>query len=91
LPFGFFNKRLHQAPAELTKNLFFFNIDQENQGSPARMINIAERRASFLFLFETQYDPSHGAMESIDFNVNKIVDGEEENPIGSGDGDILRA
>ncbi len=89
LPYGFFSKRVHQATAELHKSLFFFEMDRDIQASQARMLNIHERRCSFVFLFETQYDPKHGAMTTIDFDVKKIVDG-DENPIGTGDGDILR-
>lgn len=68
-PYGFFDKRIHVAQKEnpeLTKPLFFFDIDVDIANSPARLINIAERRASFRFLYKEAYDPAKG-MESVEF------------------------
>ncbi len=65
LPFGFFNKRLQNAKAELTKDFFFFDIDVDAKNSPARLQNISERRASFVYLYSAQYDPNQGEMTSL--------------------------
>lgn len=66
LPFGFFNKRIQLADPELTKHFFFYEIDQEVLNSPARMMNITERRCGFMFLFEDQYDPNQGELTSLE-------------------------
>lgn len=65
LPYGFFNKKLQQAPAAMTKDFFFYDIDTEPQNSPARFQNIAERRASFIYLYSAQYDPKQGSITSV--------------------------
>lgn len=67
LPYGFFNKKLQQASKELTKNFFFFDIDVEAQNSPARLQNISERRANFIYLYSAQYDPNQGSLTSVEF------------------------
>lgn len=66
LPFGFFNRKIQSAPHELTKNLFFFDIDTVPANSGARVINIAERRLRFVYLYSTQYDPSQGLITSLE-------------------------
>lgn len=68
LTFGFFNKKLQQAPAALTKPFFFFDMDTEALNSPARYQNISERRASFVYLYSAQYDPNQGELTSVDFD-----------------------
>ncbi len=67
LPFGFFNKRIQNADKSLTKDFFFFDIDVDAQNSPARLQNISERRASFIYLYSAQYDPNQGQLTSISF------------------------
>lgn len=64
MPFGFFNKRIEKADKALTKDFFFYDIDVNNESSPARLQNISERSCSFVFLFQTQYDPNLGHIES---------------------------
>lgn len=68
LAYGFFNKRLQNADPALTKPFFFFDIDVEAQNSPARLQNISERRASFVYLYSAQYDPNQGQLTSVDFD-----------------------
>lgn len=65
LPFGFFNKRIEQADPELTKNLFFYDLDTDDPESPARRQNIHERRCGFMFLYDSQYDPNQGQITSL--------------------------
>lgn len=67
LPYGFFNKRLQNADPALTKPFFFFDIDVDAQNSPARLQNISERRASFVYLYSAQYDPNQGQLTSVEF------------------------
>ena len=70
LPYGYFNKRIGQAQKEnpeLTKPLFFFDMDTDVANSPARLIDIAERRVSFKFQFSEQYDPEQGSLTEVNF------------------------
>jgi len=69
LPYGFFTKRIEQASAELTKPLFFFDIDVDDVGSPARTQNLHERRTSFIFLYDSQYDPDRGSLTNVTFPI----------------------
>ncbi len=66
LAFGFFNKRIQNASPELTKNFFFSELDVDALNSPARQVNISERRASFVYLYSAQYDPNQGLITEID-------------------------
>lgn len=66
LPFGFFNRKINMASHELTKNLFFFDIDSVPANSAARIQNIAERRLRFVYLYSSQYDPAHGLITSLE-------------------------
>lgn len=65
LPYGFFAKRVEQANFGLTKN-FFFEKEIDVLNSPARLINISERRITFLFLYDAQYDPNRGELTSLE-------------------------
>lgn len=71
LPFGFFNKKIQQADHSLTKDFFFFNLDVDVANSPARLQNICERRASFVYLHSAQYDPDQGSMTSVSFELGE--------------------
>ena len=67
-PFGFFSKRVEQADAADTANLFFQSeVDIPN--SPARIVNLHERRVPFVFLYVSQYDPSRGELTSITLSL----------------------
>ncbi len=68
LPYGFFAKRIAQAAPELVADLFFFDLDRETLVSQARLQNIGERRASFVFLYEAQYDPNQGSVASFELS-----------------------
>lgn len=64
LAYGFFKKRIEQAlPAD--KAALFFEPEQDIPNSPARIVNIHERRLPFLFLYDSQYDPDKGLLTSI--------------------------
>jgi hypothetical protein len=66
LPFGFFAKRVEQADIADTKN-FIFEREVDVANSPARVMNLHERRMGFTFLFDTQYDPDRGELTSVTF------------------------
>jgi hypothetical protein len=65
LPYGFFAKRIQNANIEDTKDLFFL-AEEEVLNSPARLIDINERRVGFVFLYAGQYDPDQGELTSIE-------------------------
>ena len=67
LPYGFFNKRLEQADPALRRGLMFYETDIDVADSPARLQNIHERRANFLFLYDSEYDPNQGSLTSVNF------------------------
>ncbi len=66
-PFGFINKRVQQADFQLTKNLFLFDVDTVALNSPAQLVNVAERRARFVYLYSAQYDPNQGTLTNVEF------------------------
>lgn len=72
-PFGYLNKRIQQADPELRKDLFFFDIDQDIASSPARIQNISERRTSFIYLWEGEYDPNQGELTSLELSIDTTV------------------
>lgn len=66
LPYGYFQKRIQLAGHELTKDFFFFNVDLNPPNSPAKVQNISERRVRFVYLYESQFDPEHGELTSLE-------------------------
>lgn len=66
MPFGFFSKRIEHTDNSFKKDLFFYDIDVNQENSPARLQNISERRASFVYFFTAQYDPSRGQLTSLE-------------------------
>ncbi len=67
LPYGFFIKKIAHAEASDTKPFYFYDTDTDALNSPARLINISERRCRFIFLYDEQYDPNQGQLTSIEF------------------------
>ncbi len=65
MTYGFMNKKISQAEASLTKDLFIFEVDQDIATSPARLQNLSERRTKFLYLYSGQYDPNQGQLVAI--------------------------
>ena len=65
LPFGFFSKKIELAKNEFKKDFFFFDIDLDVASSPARIQNIHERRVSFIYIYQDQFDPSKGELTSL--------------------------
>lgn len=68
LAYGTFSKRIEQAPPAIKRPFFFYDIDTDDASSPARERNIHERRLSFVFLYESQYDPDKGQLTTLVVN-----------------------
>lgn len=67
IPFGFFSKAIARAPATLTKDLFFFDIESNTQ----RFRDIVQRGFSFTYFFNSQYDPPAGTITSVETTVEE--------------------
>lgn len=67
LPFGFFDKAIAQAPDALTKDLFFFDKESNVQ----RYRDIVQRGFSFVYFFNSQYDPALGNITSVDITIEE--------------------
>lgn len=61
LPFGYFSKCIKQADPSLTKELFFFDIENNSRIYQ----NIVERSFGFIYFFSGQYDPDIGSITSV--------------------------
>lgn len=72
LTYGFFNKRIEKADANLTKDFFFYDTDVNVENSQARFQNIHERRASFVFFFTAQYDPKLGELTTLELEEEEV-------------------
>ena len=66
LPYGYFSKCIQEADAADTLPFFFFEFE-ENAGSYR---NIAERSVSFVYFFNSQYNPRLGTITSI--NISEV-------------------
>lgn len=63
-PFGYFSKQIDKALASLTRDIFFYDIED----SKKIYMNIVERSFSFVYFYKGQYDPKQGTLTSVDFN-----------------------
>ena len=61
LKFGFFSKAIAQAPKEITKNLFFSDFEENTK----RARNLVQRSFSFVYFFDSQYDPETGTITNV--------------------------
>lgn len=68
ITFGFFSKAIERATAE-AKDGLFFGPEFDVPDSPARRQNLHERQVPFTFLFDTQYDPDRGELESMNTSL----------------------
>lgn len=64
LPYGFFAKRIENADKSDTSK-FFFHSEIDVPASEARLQNIHERQCSFVFLYDSQYNPERGELSSL--------------------------
>lgn len=67
LPFGYFAKAIKQADSSLTKDLFFYDFEENTQ----RFLDIIQMGFSFQYFFDSQYDPRVGSITSIDINIEE--------------------
>lgn len=89
LPFGFFAKKIAQAAPELTRELFFFDVDLNVEKNRGMTQNLVERRTRFVFLFQEQYDPNQGTMTGLDLPEHFYIDPGTGELIDSGTGESL--
>lgn len=67
IPFGFFAKAIARADKALTKDLFFFDFEANTQ----RFRDIVQRGFSFVYFFDSQYDPDIGTITSVTTTVEE--------------------
>jgi hypothetical protein len=67
LPFGFFSKAIKKAEPALKDDLFFFDIESNTKFYR----NIVQRGFSFVYFFNSQYDPEIGSIESVEITVTE--------------------
>ena len=65
LPFGYFAKCIASHP-DLSKQIFFFDIEENTR----LYENIVQRSFSFVYFFDSQYDPAVGTITSIETEVS---------------------
>jgi len=65
LPFGYFSKRIAKSNPEDTKPFFFFDIESNTK----RYQDIVERGFSFIYFFNSQFDPETGTIDSVNFTT----------------------
>lgn len=63
LPYSYLTKKIAAADAELVAPFFFYDFE-ENAG---KFLNIVERSLSFVFFFDSQYNPDVGTMTEVVF------------------------
>lgn len=68
-PYGFMAKKIADADSSLTKDFFFYAVDTNNLTSPARYVNLTERRANFKYLFRENRNAAKGSMTDVDFST----------------------
>lgn len=61
LPYGYFTKCVVEADIADTKDLFFYEFE-DNAGMAS---GISERSMSFIYLFDQQYNPNIGELTSL--------------------------
>ena len=69
LPIGYLSKHIARANPSDTQG-FFFHEFEENKGT---FLDIAERGASFVYLFNGQYDPDIGTITSINLELSETL------------------
>lgn len=62
LPYGYFSKKIQSAKHEDTKDLFFFDIEENSN----IFQNISQRSMSFIYLFNSQYNPEIGTLNELE-------------------------
>lgn len=65
LTFGYFAKSIAEAPASLTKDLFFQDFEANTQ----RFKDKVQRGFTFTYFFNSQYDPALGTITTVNTSV----------------------
>ena len=68
LSFGFFSKAIAKAPHSMTRNLAFFDFEENTK----RFRNLVQRSFSFVYFFDSQYDPETGKITSVNFTTEEL-------------------
>ncbi len=63
LPLTYLSQRIRHADLDDTKDLFFFDLESNVKG----LQNLVQRSFSFVYLFNSQYDPDLGSITSTTF------------------------
>lgn len=66
MPFGYFAKKIAAADPANTKDLFFSDIEANSR----TFQDIVQRGFSFVYFFNSQYDPAIGSITSITTEVS---------------------
>lgn len=61
LPYGYFSKKIKAANASDTKPFYFYDFEE----SSGVFLNIIQMSLSFVYFFNSQYDPAMGTITSI--------------------------
>lgn len=67
IPLGFFAKAIARADKSLTKDLFFFDFE----ANTLRFRDLVQRGFSFVYFFDSQYDPDIGTITSVTTTVEE--------------------
>lgn len=67
VPFGFFSKKIYKASPEDTKEFFFYNFDDNEK----IIGNVIEMNCSFIYFYNSQYDPSVGQMNEVALSITE--------------------
>ena len=67
LTFGYFSKRIAKSDPADTKALFFYDIESNTK----RYQNIVQRGFSFIYFFNSQFDPETGSIDSVTFTTEE--------------------
>lgn len=66
--FGFFSKAIAKASPSLTRNFAFFDFEENTK----RFRNLVQRSFSFVYFFDSQYDPETGSITSVNFTTEEL-------------------
>jgi hypothetical protein len=64
MPFGFFSKRIAEADPDDTKDFFFYDFESNTRQHRDKV----QRGFSFVYFFDSQYDPETGSITSIEIS-----------------------
>lgn len=65
LPFGFVSKAIKQSDPTITKNFFFYDLEQNSKTYQ----NLVQRSFSFVYFFSGQYDPNIGNIDEVELTI----------------------